>query len=101
MYLNNTYCVCVATISPSLFFLRVTTPSIFQDPATVSGDLSKAPWDSGKPIPITEEEELDRLSGMIERDNLVRGLGMSELITEMLQSAKVTTKVINILLTLI
>ena len=75
------------TPSPLLSF-----PHIIQDPAG-SAEPGKVQWDSTKPIPISEEEELDRLSGMIERDNLVRGLGMSELITEMLQSAKVTTKV--------
>ena len=50
-------------------------------------------WDSSKPMPISEEDELERLSGMIERDNLVRGLGISEFVTEMLQTARITMKV--------
>ncbi|KAL5260268.1 hypothetical protein ACHWQZ_G010402 [Mnemiopsis leidyi] len=49
-------------------------------------------WDSSKPIPISEEDELERLSAMIERDNLVRGLGISEFVTEMLQTARITMK---------
>ncbi|XP_063680339.1 tubulin polyglutamylase ttll6-like isoform X14 [Bolinopsis microptera] len=49
-------------------------------------------WDSSKPMPISEEDELERLSGMIERDNLVRGLGISEFVTEMLQTARITMK---------
>ena len=50
-------------------------------------------WDSSKPIPISEEDELERLSAMIERDNLVRGLGVPEFVTEMLQTARITMKV--------
>jgi hypothetical protein len=44
-------------------------------------------------VPISEEDELERLSAMIERDNLVRGLGISEFVTEMLQTARITVKV--------
>lgn len=49
-------------------------------------------WDTTKPIPISEEDELERLSGMIERDNLVRSLGISDLVTDMLHSTRVTVK---------
>jgi len=45
-------------------------------------------YDTSKPIPISEEEELERLGGMIERDNLVRSLGITDLITDMLQSVR-------------
>ena len=50
-------------------------------------------WDSSKPMPISEEDELERLSAMIERDNLVRGLGISEFVSEMLNTARITIKV--------
>ena len=51
-------------------------------------------WDTTKPVPINEEEELERLSGMMERDNLVRALGIADFVTEMLQAARITVKVI-------
>ncbi|XP_013089801.2 tubulin polyglutamylase ttll6-like isoform X2 [Biomphalaria glabrata] len=36
------------------------------------------PVDTKKPQDIVEEEELERLSGLLQRDNLVRGLGVVE-----------------------
>ncbi|XP_059179348.1 tubulin polyglutamylase ttll6-like isoform X2 [Physella acuta] len=36
------------------------------------------PIDTTKPMDIIEEEELERLSGLLQRDNLVRGLGIVE-----------------------
>ncbi|XP_028407105.1 tubulin polyglutamylase ttll6-like [Dendronephthya gigantea] len=40
--------------------------------------------DTGKPIDITEEEELERITGMLQRDNLVRGLGIVEEVYKLL-----------------
>ncbi|CAL1538825.1 unnamed protein product [Lymnaea stagnalis] len=34
--------------------------------------------DTSQPLDINEDEELDRLSGLLQRDNLVRGLGIVE-----------------------
>ncbi|XP_052098050.1 tubulin polyglutamylase ttll6-like isoform X15 [Mytilus californianus] len=36
------------------------------------------PLDTSKPMDILEEEELERISGLLQRDNLVRGLGIVE-----------------------
>ena len=36
------------------------------------------PIDSKVPMDIVEEEELERISGLLQRDNLVRGLGIVE-----------------------
>ena len=36
------------------------------------------PLDTSKPQDILEEEELERISGLLQRDNLVRGLGIVE-----------------------
>ena len=36
------------------------------------------PIDTLKPQDIVEEEELERISGLLQRDNLVRGLGIVE-----------------------
>ncbi|XP_071844450.1 tubulin polyglutamylase ttll6-like isoform X5 [Apostichopus japonicus] len=36
------------------------------------------PFDTSQPQDILEEEELDRISGLLQRDNLVRGLGVVE-----------------------
>ncbi|XP_052793524.1 tubulin polyglutamylase ttll6-like isoform X18 [Mya arenaria] len=36
------------------------------------------PVDTTKPMDILEEEELERISGLLQRDNLVRGLGIVE-----------------------
>ena len=36
------------------------------------------PVDTSKPQDILEEEELERISGLLQRDNLVRGLGIVE-----------------------
>ena len=36
------------------------------------------PIDTKEPLDIIEEEELERISGLLQRDNLVRGLGIVE-----------------------
>ncbi|KAL5005179.1 hypothetical protein ScPMuIL_018635, partial [Solemya velum] len=36
------------------------------------------PIDTSKPLDILEDEELERISGLLQRDNLVRGLGIVE-----------------------
>ena len=41
-------------------------------------DLSLEPVDTLKPLDIVEDEELERISGLLQRDNLVRGLGIVE-----------------------
>ena len=35
-------------------------------------------FDTKKPMDISEEEELERISALLQRDNLVRGLGIVE-----------------------
>ncbi|KAL5260266.1 hypothetical protein ACHWQZ_G010402 [Mnemiopsis leidyi] len=67
-------------------------PGMFKVLSRVNETSNPEQWDSSKPIPISEEDELERLSAMIERDNLVRGLGISEFVTEMLQTARITMK---------
>lgn len=40
--------------------------------------------DTTKPIPISEEEELERITGLLQRDNLIRGLGVVEFVYKLL-----------------
>jgi tubulin polyglutamylase TTLL6/13 len=40
--------------------------------------------DTARPIDITEEEELERITGMLQRDNLVRGVGIVEEVYKLL-----------------
>lgn len=40
--------------------------------------------DTMKPLDIAEDEELERISGLLQRDNLVRGLGIVEHVYRML-----------------
>ncbi|XP_041370181.1 tubulin polyglutamylase ttll6-like isoform X2 [Gigantopelta aegis] len=40
--------------------------------------INEEPIDTTKPVDIREEEELERISGLLQRDNLVRGLGIVE-----------------------
>lgn len=40
--------------------------------------LNVEPVDTKEPLEIVEEEELERISGLLQRDNLVRGLGIVE-----------------------
>ena len=35
-------------------------------------------YDSTKPMPIDEDEELERIGAMLQRDNLIRSLGVVE-----------------------
>ena len=42
-------------------------------------------------LDIAEDEELDRISGLLQRENLVRGLGIPELVYRLLHSAPGTT----------
>lgn len=73
--------------------MRIKTTHHILNSSQVNETSNPEQWDSSKPIPISEEDELERLSAMIERDNLVRGLGISEFVTEMLQTARITMKV--------
>nr|XP_022333054.1 tubulin polyglutamylase ttll6-like isoform X18 [Crassostrea virginica] len=43
-----------------------------------SSQMCDDPIDTSKPMEILEEEELERISGLLQRDNLVRGLGIVE-----------------------
>ncbi|XP_066273904.1 tubulin polyglutamylase TTLL13-like isoform X3 [Branchiostoma lanceolatum] len=49
------------------------------------------PLDTRVPLDITEEEELERISGMLQRDNLVRGLGVVEHVYRLLHCTPGTT----------
>ncbi|XP_052279832.1 tubulin polyglutamylase ttll6-like isoform X12 [Dreissena polymorpha] len=40
--------------------------------------VEEQPVDTTRPMEIREEEELERISGLLQRDNLVRGLGIVE-----------------------
>jgi len=46
--------------------------------------LSLTNIDTMRPLDIAEEEELERISGLLQRDNLVRGLGIVEHVYRML-----------------
>uniref|UniRef100_A0A1I8FX46 Tubulin polyglutamylase ttll6 n=1 Tax=Macrostomum lignano TaxID=282301 RepID=A0A1I8FX46_9PLAT len=41
-------------------------------------------FDTSQPVPIVDEEEIQRLSGLLQRDSLVRGMGVVELVYRML-----------------
>ena len=44
----------------------------------------KVEIDSSKPIPIDENEELERIDAMLQRDNLIRSLGVYDQVHRML-----------------
>ncbi|KAL3867098.1 hypothetical protein ACJMK2_044329 [Sinanodonta woodiana] len=51
--------------------------------------------DTTKPMDILEEEELERISGLLQRDNLVRGLGIVEHVYRLLHCTPGTTGVLK------
>ena len=53
------------------------------------------PVDTKKPLDILEEEELERLSGLLQRDNLVRGLGIVEHVYRLLHCTPGTMGVLK------
>jgi len=66
-------------------------PSLSQ--VVLQKNLAKEPepLDTRVPLDITEEEELERISGMLQRDNLVRGLGVVEHVYRLLHCTPGTT----------
>ncbi|KAL4227526.1 Tubulin polyglutamylase ttll6 [Mactra antiquata] len=53
------------------------------------------PIDTKKPLEILEEEELERISGLLQRDNLVRGLGIVEHVYRLLHCTPGTMGVLK------
>lgn len=53
------------------------------------------PVDTTKPMDILEEEELERISGLLQRDNLVRGLGIVEHVYRLLHCTPGTMGVLK------
>jgi len=53
------------------------------------------PVDTTKPLDILEEEELERISGLLQRDNLVRGLGIVEHVYRLLHCTPGTMGVLK------
>ena len=45
---------------------------------TLQSKIESEPIDTSQPMDILEEEELERISALLQRDNLVRGLGVVE-----------------------
>ena len=41
-------------------------------------------YDTSKPVAISEEEELERITCLLQRDNLIRGLGVVEFVYKLL-----------------
>lgn len=66
----------------------------------LSGESSRQtnvdePVDTTKPMDILEEEELERISGLLQRDNLVRGLGIVEHVYRLLHCTPGTMGVLK------
>lgn len=68
----------VQAVTPTLFDLR-----------------DEEPVDTLKPQEIIEDEELERLSGLLQRDNLVRGLGIVEHVYRLLHCTPGTVGVVR------
>jgi len=47
--------------------------------------------DSSKPVDISEDEELERISGLLQRDSLIRSLGVVEQVHRLLHCTPGTT----------
>ncbi|XP_061165543.1 tubulin polyglutamylase ttll6-like isoform X16 [Saccostrea echinata] len=60
-----------------------------------SSQLCDDPIDTTKPMDILEEEELERISGLLQRDNLVRGLGIVEHVYRLLHCTPGTMGVLK------
>ena len=53
------------------------------------------PVDTLQPLDIVEDEELERLSGLLQRDNLVRGLGIVEHVYRLLHCTPGTVGIVR------
>lgn len=60
-----------------------------------SSQMCDDPVDTSKPLDILEEEELERISGLLQRDNLVRGLGIVEHVYRLLHCTPGTMGVLK------
>jgi hypothetical protein len=56
---------------------------------------SEEALDTGSPMDILEEEELERISGLLQRDNLVRGLGIVEHVYRLLHCTPGTVGIVK------
>lgn len=45
-----------------------------------------AQMDTSKPLPIPDDEEKERLTGLLQRENLIRGLGIVDYVCRLLNS---------------
>ena len=54
--------------------------------AIVNSRLPSAEMDSAKALPINDDEEKERLTGLQQRENLIRGLGIVDYVCRLLNS---------------
>ncbi|XP_077989048.1 tubulin polyglutamylase ttll6-like isoform X1 [Glandiceps talaboti] len=74
---------------------RLTHDRSRSDPCTPSRALEFEPIDTTLPLEICEEEELERISALLQRDNLVRGLGVVEHVYRLLHCTPGTVGVMK------
>lgn len=60
-----------------------------------SKSVGEKTTNTGLPMDILEEEELERISGLLQRDNLVRGLGIVEHVYRLLHCTPGTVGVLQ------
>lgn len=60
-----------------------------------SPDDELPPIDTTKPLDISEDEELERISSLLQRDSLVRSLGIVEQVHRLLHSTPGTTGLVK------
>lgn len=79
--------VCCGLTFPGVYFKILGSES--------SSQMCDDPVDTSKPLDILEEEELERISGLLQRDNLVRGLGIVEHVYRLLHCTPGTMGVLK------
>lgn len=79
--------MCCVLMLPGVYFKILGSES--------SSQMCDDPVDTSKPLDILEEEELERISGLLQRDNLVRGLGIVEHVYRLLHCTPGTMGVLK------
>ncbi|XP_070542446.1 tubulin polyglutamylase ttll6-like isoform X16 [Ptychodera flava] len=74
---------------------RLTQTRSHSDPSTPTRPFDWEPVDTTIPLDICEEEELERISALLQRDNLVRGLGVVEHVYRLLHCTPGTVGVMK------
>ncbi|XP_071953339.1 tubulin polyglutamylase TTLL13-like isoform X2 [Antedon mediterranea] len=79
--------------------MRCSVPRVARRPYRLPMDDAKVdyhqPIDSMRPLDISEDDELDRVSALLQRDNLVRGLGVVEHVYRLLHCTPGTVGVLK------